>query len=78
MKSIGCLGLFFYALIIVALGYIGALCVNYDLSVLLHHTIPMFWAFIISLFLGWLGIVLAVILKILVTFKAIPAAMILF
>jgi len=45
---------------------IGALCINYDLGVLLHKTIPFFWAFLLNLVVGPISIGLAIVLKVLI------------
>jgi hypothetical protein len=44
---------------------IGALCVNYDLYMLFHKTIPFGWAFLLNIVVGPVSITLAIVLKVL-------------
>jgi hypothetical protein len=51
--------------IYITMAILGAYCVNYDLSLSFHRTIPFFWAFVITFITGNLSIMLAIVLKIL-------------
>jgi hypothetical protein len=57
--------IFFQLFVFIVIAAIGTWCVNYDLTVLFHKTIPMFWAFVLNLITGGGAIVLALVLKIL-------------
>lgn len=52
---------------------VGTMCVNYDLGILMHRTIPTFWAFVLNFVTSGLAVPLAIVLKILSILGVIKA-----
>lgn len=64
-QEFGCLVFFQIPFILIML-WLGTVCVNYDVFHIWHHTIPVFWAFVINLLCGGLPVALAIVIKILI------------